>query len=213
MTDKVAVEVKKFDTTSPWTWANGITLLRVAGMIWGAVTYLHGNMQVGVVILLVASLTDWLDGTIARRLHQTSKLGARMDPVVDKFFMGTAVTLAAYKLWPSWTCVLLAIIICTELTIAWSAVRHRKVARDYLQVVWVGKIGMFARMPAVVLLLWSTTISSTSPWQALVLLVSAILTLAGFVFGMAAIGEYAQQTAAVQARINAEKEAAIRRSP
>ncbi len=209
MTDEVTVEVKKFDTTSPWTWANGITLLRVAGMIWGVVTYLHGNMQMGVIILLIASLTDWLDGAVARRLHQTSKIGARMDPVVDKFFMGTVVVLAAYKLWPSWACILLVIIAYTELDIAWHAYLHQKLVHADLQVVWIGKLGMFARMPAVVLVLWSTTISA-GPWQAAILLSSGILAIAGFIFGMSAISEYERQTTDALALI-AKKEAAAKR--
>lgn len=210
MTEAVTVEVKKYDTDSPWTWANGITLLRVAGMIWGAVIYLHGNMQMGVIVLLIASLTDWLDGTVARRLHQRSRLGARMDPVVDKFFMATVVGLAVYKLWPSWTCDLLAIIAFTELTIAVSALRHQRVAHAALEVVRIGKWGMFARMPAMILILWSTTIGK-GPWLAMILLISALLTLAGFVFGMAAVGEYSQQTAEARVRIDKE-EAAKRRT-
>ena len=209
MAQKVTVDIEKYDTTSPVTWANGITLLRVAGMLWGAVIYLHGNMQMGVIILLVASLTDWLDGQAARRLHQRSELGARMDPVVDKFFMGVVVVLAVYKLWPSWVCVLLVIIAYTELDIAWHAYMHKKFIHANLEVVRIGKLGMFARMPAVVLVLWSTTISA-GPWQAVSLLLSAILTIAGFIFGMSAVGEYKQQTIDALALI-AKKEAAAKR--
>ncbi len=42
-------------------------------------------------IFLVAALTDWLDGYLARRLGQTSPFGAFLDPVADKLMVATAL--------------------------------------------------------------------------------------------------------------------------
>ena len=42
-------------------------------------------------LLLVAALTDYLDGFLARRAHLTSRWGALLDPITDRIFVFTAV--------------------------------------------------------------------------------------------------------------------------
>ncbi len=42
---------------------------------------------------VLAGITDWLDGYLARRLGQTSKFGAFLDPVADKLIISTALVL------------------------------------------------------------------------------------------------------------------------
>ena len=44
-------------------------------------------------IFLLAAITDWLDGYVARRLKQTSQFGAFLDPVADKMIVATALIL------------------------------------------------------------------------------------------------------------------------
>lgn len=54
-------------------------------------------------IVLLAGLSDWLDGTIARRYELTSKVGAALDPLADKLMSLTVfLTLAHVKLLPIW---------------------------------------------------------------------------------------------------------------
>ena len=45
---------------------------------------LHGRLQLALGFLAIAFLTDLFDGYLARKLNQTSKLGAVLDPVADK---------------------------------------------------------------------------------------------------------------------------------
>lgn len=45
------------------------------------------------IIFLIGSITDWLDGYLARYLKQTTKLGAFLDPVADKLMVSTALIL------------------------------------------------------------------------------------------------------------------------
>ena len=44
-------------------------------------------------VFLLAGLTDWLDGYLARRLDQTSQFGAFLDPVADKLFVAVVLVL------------------------------------------------------------------------------------------------------------------------
>lgn len=44
-------------------------------------------------IFIIAGVTDWLDGFLARRLKQSSSFGAFLDPVADKLIVATALVL------------------------------------------------------------------------------------------------------------------------
>jgi len=44
-------------------------------------------------IFIIAGVTDWLDGFLARRLEQSSSFGAFLDPVADKLIVATALVL------------------------------------------------------------------------------------------------------------------------
>ncbi|MEO8504097.1 MAG: CDP-diacylglycerol--glycerol-3-phosphate 3-phosphatidyltransferase [Acidobacteriota bacterium] len=70
----------------------------------------HFNNQewVGLGIFLLASLTDFLDGFIARRRRQITKLGKLLDPAADKILTAAAyISLVELKVAPSWIVTLL----------------------------------------------------------------------------------------------------------
>lgn len=52
-----------------------------------------GSNNVAVVIFILAAVTDWLDGFLARILKKTSTFGAFLDPVADKLMVCTALVL------------------------------------------------------------------------------------------------------------------------
>ena len=55
------------------------------------------------VCFLIASLTDWLDGWLARRWNQVSSLGALLDPIADKILvLGTFLAFVQLELIPAW---------------------------------------------------------------------------------------------------------------
>lgn len=59
---------------------------------------------------LLAGFTDWIDGYLARRWHQTSPLGALLDPIADKFLtLGLFVVFAQLRLVPVWMVSLIAL--------------------------------------------------------------------------------------------------------
>lgn len=70
------------------TWPNLFTMIRMAM----APLFLlaRGDAERGAV-LAVAGLTEWLDGWLARRLEQTSRIGEVLDPIADRLFMVCAL--------------------------------------------------------------------------------------------------------------------------
>lgn len=61
-------------------------------------------------LFAVASLTDWLDGYIARRWKMTSDLGALLDPVADKVLvLGTFLTFVQIGMVPAWMVLVIAL--------------------------------------------------------------------------------------------------------
>jgi CDP-diacylglycerol--glycerol-3-phosphate 3-phosphatidyltransferase len=62
-----------------------------------ALVFLQDNVTLRVIAILLASLTDALDGFLARRLGQTSQLGALLDPAADKCFAFCALFALAHE--------------------------------------------------------------------------------------------------------------------
>lgn len=76
--------------------ANMITLARIALIIpfvFAFLTNASWNLKVALAIFLIASLTDFLDGWVARARGETSALGAALDPLADKLLVAAALVL------------------------------------------------------------------------------------------------------------------------
>nr|ANM86842.1 cardiolipin synthase [Stygiella incarcerata] len=62
----------------------------------------HCSPQKAMCAISVFGVTDWLDGYLARKLHQKSILGSYLDPLADKVFVGSLTfALAARKMLPT----------------------------------------------------------------------------------------------------------------
>ncbi len=95
---------------SPWLQIpNLVSLSRVVLTPFVGYFLARGDNQstlICVVLLLIAGITDGLDGYLARRLNQVSKLGIALDPVADKVFAGVLVVLLIlYRDFPIWLAV------------------------------------------------------------------------------------------------------------
>ena len=55
------------------------------------VLIIRGEDGLALLVLVVSSVTDFLDGVLARRLHQISRLGQLLDPAADRLFIFTAL--------------------------------------------------------------------------------------------------------------------------
>ncbi len=77
---------------------NLLTLLRILLIPFFFVVYVIDagwSNQLATVIFVVAAITDWLDGYLARKLNQYTPFGAFLDPVADKLIVATALVLLA----------------------------------------------------------------------------------------------------------------------
>lgn len=141
-----------------WTTPNLLTLLRIALIpVFVVVFYLPLEWaRIGcAAIFAFAGLTDWLDGHLARRLEQTSALGAFLDPVADKLMVAVALVLLVQAEATPTLAVPAAVIIGREITI--SALREWMAelgARAQVAVSVLGKIKTTAQMLAIFLLIY-----------------------------------------------------------
>lgn len=104
----------------------------------------------GALIFAVASLTDWLDGYLARRRHQVTGLGQWMDPLADKLLVTAAlVSLVYLGLAPAW---MVVVILGREFYV--TVLRTIAHARGQtLPASPLGKVKMVAQVAAILILI------------------------------------------------------------
>ncbi|OOE83840.1 MULTISPECIES: CDP-diacylglycerol--glycerol-3-phosphate 3-phosphatidyltransferase [Salinivibrio] len=106
-------------------------------------------------IFVIAGATDWLDGYLARRLKQSTRFGAFLDPVADKVMVAIAMVLIVEHYASIWITIPAATMIAREVII--SALREWMAEigkRASVAVSWVGKFKTGSQMFALTMLLW-----------------------------------------------------------
>ena len=93
--------------------ADALTFSRLVLMPVVAVLWLSTDSTVrwvGVLVFVVAGLTDIADGRIARRLNETTRFGSYVDPFADKMLVlgSAAVLVSVHRLWLVWFVVVMA---------------------------------------------------------------------------------------------------------
>lgn len=142
-------------TTGPrpdWaTIPNLVTLARFVLLGPVCLLLLDGPGPLAVVLLLVWASTDWIDGMLARVLHQRSRTGELIDPIADRVGLAAIVlTLAMIELLP-WAA--LVIIVVTD--VAMMLLVSRAALGGRISVSRLGKVRTFVLMTAVFLLVAS----------------------------------------------------------
>jgi CDP-diacylglycerol--glycerol-3-phosphate 3-phosphatidyltransferase len=131
--------LQQSDTPPPFSnqlnWPNSITLVRiflVPLLLVFLISPAGWYPAVAATIFLVAAFTDWLDGHLARRKNQITRLGQLLDPIADKLLVtAVLVSLVERQQVPAW---MVVIILCRELAItglrAMAADQHIIIAAD-----------------------------------------------------------------------------------
>jgi cardiolipin synthase len=140
---------------------------------------LHDRGLAATVIFIVAALTDWFDGYLARRWNQTSAFGAFLDPVADKLMVAGALLLLVQL--DRTNAIIAFIIIGREIAI--SALREWMAqigAAKSVAVSSLGKLKTVAQMVAIPMLLYNEPIFGMIPTSLIgqrLLDAAAVLTL------------------------------------
>ena len=131
----------------------------------------------GAAIVAVASLTDWLDGYLARRRHQITRIGQVMDPIADKLLTSAAfISLVQLGAAPAW---MVALIIGREIGITGlRSLAHTKGVT--IPASRLGKIKMASQVVAILVLIlgwgplpWLAPVGQVALW---VVMVAAVVS-------------------------------------
>lgn len=98
--------------------ANKLTLLRILAVpVIVLLLYFPNQVScfVAAAVFVLASLTDMVDGIVARRQNMVTNFGKFLDPLADKLLIGSVLVMLAELHWvPAW---IVVVIICRELTV------------------------------------------------------------------------------------------------
>ena len=124
--------------------ANKLTLLRVILIpVYLVILDFAGNNIVALIIFIAASITDFVDGYVARHYDQVTDFGKFMDPLADKVLVLTSmICFCAMGRFPAWA---LVIVMAREFAVS----GLRLVAVDNGRVIaagWSGKVKTFSTM-------------------------------------------------------------------
>jgi cardiolipin synthase (CMP-forming) len=133
---------------NPWTLPNAIGFVRLALIpVFLLVAYdtSNGHTALGAAIFLVVAVSDYLDGIAARVTGQYSRLGALLDPLVDRLLIVSGLAVCwSYELLPRWA---IAILVARELLML--ALARIAIQRHLeLKINWFGRLGVWWTMAA-----------------------------------------------------------------
>lgn len=146
-------------------WPNAITLSRfVLSLVLFVLIWLDGYWQTSAVVFIIAALTDFLDGYLARKYGQVTVLGRILDPFVDKIIIcGSFIFLLA---WPKSgvTAWVTFVIVAREMFITQLRAFLEQRGTDF-SAKWSGKIKMVVQCAAVPLCLLSLSQDFLASWK------------------------------------------------
>lgn len=139
---------------------SALRLLGVPVFLWLVLGPHHD--RVAFVLLMVSGATDYLDGYLARRLHQVSRLGALLDPLADRLYIAsTVLALTIRDVIPLW---LLLVLVARDLYLAALLPVLRRHGYGPLPVSYLGKAATFNLLYAFPFLLLSSGHDALATW-------------------------------------------------
>mgnify|MGYP003621941958 FL=1 len=167
------------------TWLRIVLIPLMVAVYYVPEPWIHatGRDLAATIIFVIAAVTDWLDGYLARKWNETSAFGAFLDPVADKLMVAAALIILV---WLDRVGAILAIVIIgREITI--SALREWMAemgARKSVAVSMIGKVKTTAQMVSIPLCLYHAPIGSfnTQFHGTWLMYVAAVLTLWSMIY-------------------------------
>jgi len=170
------------------TAANAFTALRllcVPIFVWLLARPHHRGWFPAAVLLAALGATDWVDGQLARRLHQVTRLGKVLDPTADRILLATAtIGILAVGAVPLPIAV---VALVRESLVAGGAIALTVAGVAPIEVRRAGKAGTFGLMCALPLFLAG---HSTIGWHATANLLAWVCAITGLVMGWVAVAIY-----------------------
>ncbi len=156
---------------------NALTLSRiliVPLLVAVLLTQIEGREFIGLGLFLVASLTDFLDGFLARRRKEVTTLGKLLDPAADKILTSAAfISLVGLGLAPAW---MVVVVIAREFAV--SSLRSLAAAQNVVLAASLsGKVKTVTQIVAISLLIISRKLGSFDLLAPLSLWVALVATL------------------------------------
>ena len=167
------------------TWLRILLIPLIVGVFYLPDVWLsfEGKNVAATAIFIVAAVTDWLDGYLARRLNQMSAFGAFLDPVADKLVVVGAliVLLNLERVEPAVALIIIGREIAISALREWMAQvgQSKSVA-----VAFIGKVKTVGQMIAIPLLLYhDDLLMLNTQWLGTILInVAAILTVVSMLY-------------------------------
>ena len=135
-----------------------------------------GHELAGFIVLVVAVSTDFVDGLVARKLNQISRLGMFLDPLADRLFIAAVVVaLAIRDVVPLW---LVILVVLRDVLLGIGAAILSRYGAGVLPVKWMGKWATFALLASLPLFLLAVLVQ---PFEVVVVPFAWAVALAGTV--------------------------------
>jgi cardiolipin synthase len=154
---------------------NILTILRILLIPLFVMAYSYNEFTLAAVLFILASLTDLLDGFLARLTGQVTKLGALLDPVADKLLLLSAFSLLVYRgIVPLWVLIIVLskdVVVVSGWMIRFFLTRSSSAPPSFL-----GKVATFAQVVAITAELTSHLLAPIRASAYGILVVATVLT-------------------------------------
>lgn len=119
---KTPVSAHSKPTTPEVNIPNILTMIRIWAIPLIILTFFLKGINwaiIGVIFFIIAAITDYMDGYLARHLNQLSRFGRVLDPIADKLLIGSILLMLAYSDRLEWWNILPAVVIlCREILVS-----------------------------------------------------------------------------------------------
>ncbi len=132
-----------------------------------------------VAIFAIAAMSDMLDGWVARRFNQFSKLGAILDPLADKLLLLAAVLTLAFTKWPTRLPLWFVIVVLSReiITIIGTFLVNQVAGKVEVHPHWTGKVATFMLITTTgcAMMLWENLMTWAAAVACVFTLISGVI--------------------------------------